>query len=345
MNQSDSGLKNSTISKHSIDPEQLKWWLPVDALIDGGRPAVEWMDLRDVSFSEPFFHETIERIKTNGAVQSYVTDIDFLLQMEKICESADPAGFIFHTSRCGSTLLANACRALHGSIVISEAQVLDKIASRFFTDAEPNSTKELLYLLFLKAAVTTLGQRQTRVANRYFIKFGCSSTLQMQRIRRVWPHVPFVFLYRNPVEVIVSNLRSTPEWMKPQSNLKTAAAIVGVEVSEVEDLSPEEFCARAVGRFLSEALASVDGQTKLINYEELTSPDGLIDAVRFFGIQPVTAEIDAIGEVSRLYSKDLTGGVTFQSDGQSKRTSASASVIDLAAKWALPFYEQLDNRP
>ena len=123
-------------------------------------------------------------------------------------------------------------------------------------------------MLFLKAAVTALGQRPTGITNRYFVKFACSSTLQMQRFRRVWPNVPFVFLYRNPVEVIVSNLRSTPEWMKPQSNPKTAAAIVGVEVGEVEDLSPEEFCARAVGRFLAEALASVDGQTNLVNYEE-----------------------------------------------------------------------------
>ena len=342
MNQS--GLKTSSIIEQSFEAEQLKWWLPVDAVIDGGRPAVEWMDMREVSFNEPFFHETIERIKANGTAQSVVTDLGFMLQMEKICDKVEPAGFIFHTSRCGSTLLANACRALHGSIVISEAPVVDKIVSRFFTDAEPNSTKELIYMLLLKAAVTALGQRPTGIVNRYFIKFACSSTLQMQRIRRVWPNVPFVFLYRNPVEVIVSNLRSTPEWMKPQSNPKTAAAIVGVEVGEVENLTTEEFCARALGRFLAKALASVDSRSKLVNYEKLTSLDGLIDAVRFFGIQPATAEIDAIREVSRLYSKDLTRGVTFQADGQSKRTSASTSVIDLTAKWALPFYEQLDNR-
>jgi len=345
MNQSDSNRKSTTISKHSFEPEKLKWWLPVDAVIDRGRPAIEWMDIRDVTFNEPFFHETIERVKTNSAAQSVVTDLDFLLQMEKICESVEPAGFIFHTSRCGSTLLANACRALNGSIVISEAPVLDKLASRFFTDAEPNSTKELIYMLCLKAAVTALGQRQTGIVNRYFIKFACSTTLQMHRIRRVWPNVPFVFLYRDPIEVIVSNLRSTPEWMKPQSNPKTAAAIVGVEVCELENLTPEEFCARSVGRFLAQALASVDGQTKLVNYEELTSPDGLVKVVRFFGIQPAATEIDAIREVSRLYSKDLTRGVTFQADGQSKRISASVSVIDLATKWALPFYEQLENRP
>jgi hypothetical protein len=343
MNQPDAGLK-SPLPTASDAPEQLKWWLPVDALIDNGRPAVEWMDLREVSFDEPFFHETVARVKANRAADSVITDLDFLLQMDKICDAVEPAGFIFHTSRCGSTLLANACRSLNGSLVMAEAPVLDKIASRFFTDAERSSTKELLYMLFLKAAVTALGQRPTVVGNKYFVKFACTSTLQMRRIRRVWPNVPFVFLYRDPVEVIVSNLRSMPEWMRPKSNPTTAAAIVDVDVYEVENLTPEEFCARAMGRFFAEALASVDGPTKHVNYIELTSPDGLVAAVRFFGIQPSTEELDAIKEVSRLYSKDSTRSRTFQSDGQSKRASASASVIELAAKWALPFYEQLNNR-
>ena len=145
---SDSNLKSSTISKSSIEPEQLKWWFPVDAVIDGGRPAVEWMDMRDVTFNEPFFHETIERVKGKRCSESVVTDLDFLLQMEKICDNVEPAGLSFHTSRCGSTLLANACRALRGSIVISEAPVLDKLASRSLLTPSPTQQKNC-YTCFL----------------------------------------------------------------------------------------------------------------------------------------------------------------------------------------------------
>jgi len=226
---------------------------------------------------------------------------------------------------------------------MAEAPVLDKIASRFLTDVESNSTKELLYMVLLKAAVTALGQRRTGMETRYFVKFACTTTLQMHRLRRIWPNLPFIFVYRDPVEVIVSNLKSFPEWMNPASNPAAAAAIVDVDVAGLATLAPEEFCARALGRFLEEAKANVDRKTKFINYDRLTTTHGLIQAIRFFGIEPSNKENDAIQEVSRLYSKDLTRGGTFRSDGQSKQASASTSIRQTAAKWALPFYESLDN--
>jgi hypothetical protein len=52
----------------------------------------------------------------------------------------------------------------------------------------------------------------------------------MHRLRRIWPNVPFIFLYRDPVEVIVSNLKSLPEWINSASNPAAAAAIVDVDV-------------------------------------------------------------------------------------------------------------------
>lgn len=341
MNQSD--LQSNTTDLTSVvTPEQLTGWLPVDAVIDHGAPAIEWMDLQDVQFSEPFFNETLARVNASRTRQSVVTSLDLLLQFGRISDSLSPTGFIFHTSRCGSTLLANACRALNDSIVIAEAPVVDKIATRFLTDAEPNSGKELLYMLFLKAAVTALGQRRSGLEQHYFVKLACVTTLQMTRIRRVWPDVPFVFLYRNPIEVIVSNLRNIPEWMKPDSNPATAAAIAGINLSELSNLAPEEFCARALGRFLDEASANRNSQTRLIDYDQLT-PEVLVEAIRFFGIEPSNPEVDAIHQVSRLYSKDLTQRQAFQSDGESKRDSASSSVRQLAEKWALPSYERLNS--
>src|SRR6476646_10504055 len=115
-------------------PEALKFWCPVDAVIAGDQPAIEWMDLRGVDFREPFFNETLARVdhEKRGRV---VTAVDALLQFEKICDGLAPSGFIFHSSRCGSTLVANACRALKHSFVIAEAPAIDKLIARFFTDA------------------------------------------------------------------------------------------------------------------------------------------------------------------------------------------------------------------
>ena len=313
-------------------------WLPIDAIIRSEQPAIEWMDVGDAEFTEPFFYETIARLKSHPTV---VTELDSLLQLEKIADSVEPTGFIFHSSRCGSTLVANACRALNDSIVISEAPVVDKLASRFFTDAESGSAKEMLYMLFLRAAIGLLGQPRKGSERRYFVKFACTTTLQLERIRRIWPNVPSIFLYRDPVEVIVSNVSAMPQWMQPQSNPKTAAAIVGVYEDRLAWLSPEEFCARALGRFFDAAWANRSGQMRTINYSALTPEQLIKEAITAFGVVPGLDEIDAISKGSRLYSKDIKGRQPFTSDSSAKRGSASDRIVELADKWARTPYERL----
>src|SRR5262245_34432433 len=98
------------LTQSVIRPEDLLSWLPVDATIDNGRPMIEWMELSDIDFCEPFFSQTIERVKSGGDRKHLLTEFDFLLRTEKVFDSIEPSGFIFHSSRCGSTLVANACR-------------------------------------------------------------------------------------------------------------------------------------------------------------------------------------------------------------------------------------------
>src|SRR5436189_1044106 len=123
-------------------------------------------------------------------------------------------------------------------------------------------------MVLIKAAISAFGQRRLGNENYLFVKFACTSSLQMSRLRRIFPTVPFVFLYRDPVEVMVSNLHSVPQWMRPESNPATAAAIVDVELKQLEEIGPEEFCARVLGRFFNEA-DSNRANTSLINDAQL----------------------------------------------------------------------------
>lgn len=326
-----------------VRPESLKLWCPIDVVIAENQPAIEWMDLDGVDFREPFFDETLARVDSGEKRGRVVTGIDGVLQFEKICEGLSPSGFIFHSSRCGSTVLANACRALKRSIVIAEAPAIDKIITRLFTDAPSGSAKELLYLVLLRAIVTALGQRLKGDECHYFIKLACTSTLQIRRIRSVWPSVPFVFLYRNPVEVMVSNLRSIPEWMRAEVNPATAAAIVGVDEDEVTSLGAEEYCARSLAKFFAAVDSNFDARVKLLNYEQL-SFDSLIGILNFFGIEPTPDEADAIKKVSRIYSKDLTNIRAFEDDSSLKRSAASQELSLAAERWAQSSYERLNAR-
>ena len=84
--------------------------------------------MSDVSLTEPFFQQTVDRAKADKRRGERFTEFDVLLQLEKALDSVSPTGFIFHSSRCGSTLVANACRVVTDSIVISEANAIDKLS-------------------------------------------------------------------------------------------------------------------------------------------------------------------------------------------------------------------------
>src|SRR5215475_15776445 len=155
--------------------EHLKSWLPVDAVISNGRPGIEWLDMTGVALTEPFFHQTVARVKKERVFSPpLITDFDELIRVEKVSDSLPLSGFIFHSSRCGSTLVANSCRALEGALVVAEAPVLDKLISRFFTDTDEAGTKDLFYSVLLKCAVSALGQRRLGNERYYFIKFAAA---------------------------------------------------------------------------------------------------------------------------------------------------------------------------
>src|ERR1043165_3268008 len=91
---------------------ELQGWMPIDAVVVDGRPGLTWLEMTGVDLAEPFFQQTVDRVKSKHPERREVfTEFDTLVQLEKTFDTVAPTGFIFHSSRCGSTLLANACRA------------------------------------------------------------------------------------------------------------------------------------------------------------------------------------------------------------------------------------------
>ena len=322
------------MSRFEVD--ELRSYFPVDAVIRDGKPQIEWLKMPDASFREPFFHQTVERARESN--DSLFTDLDVLLQVANASPAVSPSGFIFHTSRCGSTLVANACRALDSTRVITEAPVIDKLISRLFTDAEPGSTKEIVYLSLIRAAVQSLA-RDLKDGSRYLVKFACMSILQVQALRRTWANVPFLILFRNPIEVTVSNLRNRPEWMSVDSNPAAAAAIIGVDLNQLHGMRDDEFCARALGRYYAAAESFAgDHRTQLVDYSQL-SAERLMQILGWFGAAPSPNEADAVERSLISHSKDPARA--FRPDSAEKRAAASRQVIEAVRKWAVPSYERL----
>ena len=318
-------------------------WLPVDAVVVDGRPGLWWMDMSGVSLTEPFFQQTVDRTKAENSQRSeQFTEFDVLMQLEKTLDSVPPTGFIFHSSRCGSTLVANACRAITNSIVLSEANAIDKLVARFMTDAPEGTVKQSIYSVFLRGVVHALGQRRTGSEQHLFVKFSCCSFAQIERITRIWPRVPWVFLYRDPVETIVSNLSSVPPWLV-DNDRRVLASITGASPSEIAEMRLEELCARTIGSFFSIAHRVADANSMLVNYNQL--PVAVISSVlRFFKVRFSADEMSAIERSSRVYSKEASGTRTFVADSAAKRELASDLIREMAETWAMEPYRLLEEK-
>jgi hypothetical protein len=328
-------------ARERADVAALKGWLPFDRLVAEGLPYLRWLDFAGVELSEPFFEQTVERVRSLRP-REVLTDLDALIELEKQTASIAPKGFIFHTSRCGSTLISNSLRVLDDSIVVSEAQALESLSGFLQSHSGEASLDALLRRVYLKACVNIFGQLRRGDERRYFVKFASPSVLQLGRIRKIWPDVPCVFVYRDPVEVIVSNVKKPGGWVQFETNPSMTAEVAGACESEMQNMSLEEFCARAFGRFCSIAAEQSDERMMLVNYEEL-SVGKLLEVARFFGVAPTELEATAIGRASRLYAKDAVPSRRFVDDAAEKRLAASSRVREMSERWALEAYQRLES--
>ena len=326
----------------------LRGWMPIDAVVVNGRPGLTWMDMSGVSLTEPFFQQTIDKLKAEHSDREELfTEFDTLVQLEKQFDSVSPSGFIFHSSRCGSTLVANACRALDGSIVLSEPLAVDKLIARFITDVNEHRTKEMLYSIFLRAVVNALGQKRIGNERHLFVKFACCSVSQIERIRRIWPNVPWVFLYRDPVETIVSNMQNRPAWLQDDDH-RVLASITGTSPDEVATMNAEELCARSIGSFFTFAYGAYDAhrvandRALLLNYNQINLTE-IANVLHFFGVRPAAAEMDNIARQTQKYSKAASGERAFVADTDAKQLAATDLMREMAERWAANSYQLLEQ--
>ena len=276
-------------------PSDWNGWVPIR--VRSGR--VEWIYSGTRRFHEPFFEDSVRRL--SGATRAE-SDLNELAAYAAAHPGLTPAGFIFHMSRCGSTLISQMLAAVDGNRVLSEAPALDDVLRE---DAR-----------LLPTMMSALGQPLSG-ERRLFVKWDCWLTSQMGLIQTCFPRTPCIFLYRDPVEVLVSQMRNPGMWTVSD------AAIQGREVH----------VAKLLARICEAALAH---HAVLVNYDQL--PDALYG---LFGIEWADDEVAQMQSASTFDAK--TSSFTFTPDAVEKRRSAS-SCTHAAASLVTPFYEALERR-
>src|SRR5688572_16934434 len=89
-------------------------WVPIRVYRRGSETMVDWCYAGSMRFTQPFFEDTVQQMfrRPFSLLFRHQTSFEFL---GKLCDSQSgltPTGFIFHMSRCGSTLVAQMLAAL-----------------------------------------------------------------------------------------------------------------------------------------------------------------------------------------------------------------------------------------
>ena len=317
----------------AVSAAELTGWVPSRVDWQHDRPEVEWSYVGDTRFVEPFFEATIARCARHPYVALFRrrTSMDVLTALDAGTRRVRPTGFIFHMSRCGSTLVAQMLATLAQCIVLSEPPPIDAIIGARFRD--PSVTEERR-VVWLRAMVSALGQPRTGQETRLFVKFDSWHTLDLPLIRRAFPEVPWIFLYREPIEVVASHLRQAGSQMVPGM---LPAALFGLDAAA--PLPAREHCVKVLAEICRGALLHLAESGLAINYLQL--PDVVWSHVAtHFRLDLSAGDRDRMSHTSQFNAK--TPVLLFEDDRAAKQRSVPDGHRQLSDQELRPLYERLE---
>ncbi|MGI8808139.1 MAG: sulfotransferase family protein [Acidimicrobiales bacterium] len=292
-----------------------------------------------MEFTEPFFDETVRRCLGHPFRLLFRRETDMEAVRRVVAErpGLGPTGFIFHMSRCGSTLVSQMLAAVPEHLVLSEAGPLDSVLRARSARPDLSDAERGAWLRWMLGA---LGQPRTAEQHRLFVKFDAWSTLDLPLIRHTFPDVPWIFVHRDPVEVLVSHSRR-----------RGAHVIPGVLPPEAIPVSsdPEkpiplvDYAARVLARICEAALdMQADPLATFVDHTSLRR--FVVKDLPARWSFPMTAE--AAARMSARAERDAHNPVLpFGPDRATARAHASPEIEAAAERWLTPLYERLLAAP
>src|ERR1700730_1524453 len=123
------GLEGFVDASVNETPEPPVGWLPTRVSPHAGALYVHWSYFGARRLRAPFFESEVYRgaLQPSNRLFCYVTAIEKLAAWLERHPHLQPSGFIFHMSRCGSTLVSQMLATLASNLVVSEASPIDTV--------------------------------------------------------------------------------------------------------------------------------------------------------------------------------------------------------------------------
>lgn len=270
-------------------------WLPVRAFLRNSEPWAQWIFAPGHGFTEPFFTDSVVAARSRYPAAEFSREAPL-----PASETPQPAGLIFHMSRCGSTLISRSLAATGSLRALSEAAPLDDILQTGRPD----------WLRRMAAALAGPAARSVFKLDVWHIR-------SLPLFLNAFPGVPWIFVCRDPLEVIVSQMR------RPGIPALAGAidpARFGMTFEQVVGLSRQRWTARVLGGLLQAALTSrAQPNGMIVDYRELPAAI-LSKVVPHFRLTLTPDEELRVREATRIDAKNPT--LAFTPDTEAKRREA-----------------------
>lgn len=297
-------------------------------------PQVEWTLMGKERLLDPLFEQTMQRQMTKPFHQLFrrQTSMEEMAAWTDAHCGARLAGIVFHMSRCGATLIGHQLAAMERNIVASEPGPMEYVLR---AQIHVPDLPRALHLRWLRAMAAALGQPRNG-EKAFYLRTCCWHIHQFDLLREAFPETPWIFLYRDPVQVMASLTRIPAAW--------TAPSILHPSRLQLEktDWAPTEldvYCACALANFCQSGLkaAQLGGGGQLVNSSEL--PEAMYHRLLpHFGLRE--EDVPAMRQAAQQNTEPAT--MATARDGGAKQAEASDRLRAVVAQHLMPVYVKLE---
>lgn len=271
-------------------------YLPVD--INAAERVISFAKLAHASFHEVWYDDTVAAAKANGTIP-----VPLRAFVDEFADRSDGEylNLIAHTSRCGSTLLANLLGLRPTTMVLKEPDFVTIPARGRVLAADSKEACESG--LLLKALLNFSRHTAAAAERELVVKLTSWSAPVVMDSLRDSRNTRWLFSWREPEEVVASNRATHPSWGQDTENGRAARILSGASDTTTGSV---RFYAnswrRTVDSFLS---AGCDVHWRALGYRELASEKAtsLLAAQRWFALSAASELPPNFNHETKRYSK------------------------------------------
>ncbi|MBU6953049.1 hypothetical protein [Hahella sp. HN01] len=278
--------------------------IPYELTTVNERLLLRWINPDRLELRPGFFHEAVEALPQEQQCAG-LTHFEELLNGEGV--ETPPAGLIFHTSRCGSTLACQMLKQHPQALVLGEPFLLNQIVRH---QCLPPSRK----VDALRRCVGLWAQWAAETGRRLVIKLSSWNLMHIDLYQRAF-HCPSLCLYRDYLSVLESLLRGTPKWLTADwppppftganAELLPDASLLTPQQSETQS-ADITLLGSAAGTYLGFAQAMLaalasDASVRVMGYESIAGASAVL--AEHFGLEPYPGLEQDMLSATQRYSK------------------------------------------